>query len=47
MVQGAQQLPQNGLRPVAALTPTTGSLQVNPLARLFLTLVVLPLRTRL
>ncbi len=47
MVQGAQQRPQNGLRPVAVRMPRTGSLQVNTLTGFFLTLVVLPLRTRL
>ena len=47
MVQGAQQRPQNGLRPVAVRMLRTGSLQVNTLTRFFLTLVVLPLRTRL
>jgi hypothetical protein len=47
MVQGAQQRPRNGLRPVAVRMLRTGSLQVNTLTRFFLTLVVLPLRTRL
>ena len=47
MVQGAQQRPQNGLRPVAVPMLRTRSLQVNTLTGFFLTLVVLPLRTRL
>jgi len=42
-----QLLPQNGLRPGAVWTLRTGSLQVNTLTGFFLTLIVLPLRTRL
>jgi len=39
--------PQNGLRPVAVRMLRTGSLQVNTLTGFFLTLVALPLHTRL